>query len=317
MKWDMHCDVLSKFLMDMDERISFHDGRDLDVTYERLCAGGVRFQAFAIYIPEAWQGKPYDAVLKSVDLFRRKVLSHPGMTVIETKEDLINLEQPGDPKIGAMLTLEGADGLEGQLLYLRIAFDLGVRTVGVTWNHANWAADGAGEPREGGFTAKGSEFIEECERLGLTIDVSHLSEKGFWELAEKSKRPFIASHSNMKALCNHRRNLTDEQAKELIRCDGMIGLTFVPFFLRNDGKQASISDILRHVERVCELGGERNVGFGSDFDGISNWVYGLEHPGLYRNIENDLLKRYSIAQVEAFLGRNWKRFYEKALPSSK
>lgn len=312
MKWDMHCDVLSKLLM--DDRISFHDSSVLDVTYDRLQAGGIGLQAFAIYIPEAWKGKPYDAVLRSIDLFRRKVLSHPGMTMIQTKEDLAKIGQPGNEKIGALLTLEGADGLEGDLMYLRIAYDLGVRTVGVTWNPANWAADGIGEARSGGFTAKGWKFVEECERIGLTLDVSHLSERGFWELAERGKRPFIASHSNMKSLCNHQRNITDEQVRAILNTDGRIGITFVPFFLRDDGKQATIDDVLRHVERVCELGGEKHVGFGSDFDGISEWVYGLEHPGLYRNIENELLKRYSTMQVNGFMGTNWKQFYKNALP---
>ncbi|WP_274361386.1 dipeptidase [Paenibacillus thermotolerans] len=313
-RMDLHCDALSKMLIYPNTR--FEDDARLDVTYQRLKSADMAVQAFAIYIPEEWNGRPFDAVLRSVDLFRRHVAAHPGMRFIQTKEDLEQVLQPAETKIGALLTLEGADGLEANFTYLRIAWDLGVRTLGLTWNFANWAADGAREARGGGFTHAGKKLIEECDSLGLTLDVSHLSEKAFWELTELGKRPFIASHSNMRAICDHPRNLTDEQVKAIIALDGRIGITFVPYFLRSDGKEAGIDDVLTHIERVCELGGVSKTGFGSDFDGISEWVKHLEHPGKLHLLENELHKRYSPEQVEGFMGKNFTSFYIKWLPEA-
>jgi membrane dipeptidase len=241
-------------------------------------------------------------------------LNHPGMFPIRTKQDLQQALRPEENRIGALLTLEGADGLEADFSYLRIAWNLGVRTLGITWNDANWAADGVRESRGGGFSAAGRRLIEECDSIGLTLDVSHLSERGFWELTELSEKPFVASHSNMRALCGHPRNLSDEQAKSIIGRGGRIGITFVPYFLRGDGKEAGIGDVLRHVERACELGGAAAVGFGSDFDGITQWVKDLEHPGKLYLLENELHKRYTAEQVEGFMGGNISAFYLKHLP---
>lgn len=102
-----------------------------------------------------------------------------------------------------------------------------MRFLGITWNYANWAADGVLEQRNGGFTEKGRMLIEWCNDSGMLLDVSHLSQAGFWELADLSTRPFIASHSNAAAICGHVRNLNDEQIKALIAMDGRMGLTFI------------------------------------------------------------------------------------------
>lgn len=313
-RMDLHCDALYKMFMSPD--IQFADDARLDVTYERLRTAGMAVQVFAIYISEEWKGKPYDAVLGSIDLFRSRILSHPGIIPIRTKQDMERALSPEEKRIGAMLSLEGAEGLEANFNYLRIAWDLGLRTLGITWNNANWAADGAREKRGGGFTNAGRRLVSECEALGLTLDVSHLSERAFWELTELTGMPFIASHSNMRTLCDHPRNLTDEQVKAIIARDGRIGITFVPYFLRGDGQEAGLYDVIRHIERACELGGVYKAGFGSDFDGISQWVKHLEHPGKLYLLENELHKRYAADQVEGFLGKNFTSFYLKQLPDA-
>jgi membrane dipeptidase len=306
-RWDLHCDALSKMIM--DPTIRFEDDARLDVTYRRLRSGSLQLQAFAIYIPEEWKSRPFDAVLASVDAFHRQVLSRSDMLPIRTKQDLETLMRPGESRIGALLTLEGADGLEGNLMYLRIAYELGVRTLGITWNDANWAADGIREKRGGGFTDAGIRLVKECDRLGLPLDVSHLSVNGFWELMDLSDQPPLASHSNVLALCKHPRNLADDQIRALITTGGRIGITFVPFFLRSDKQVASIADVLRHLDHICALGGVSCVGFGSDFDGINEWVWGLEHPGGFEQLENELHKRYTSQEVEGFLRRNWLSYY--------
>lgn len=309
--WDLHCDVLSKMILGED--IDFENDPGLDVTAERLHAGGVRLQAFAIYIPDRWRGRPFDAVLASIDAFHRKIASRGDVLPVYTRNDLEKLMSRGDQRIGAMLTLEGAEGLEGDLVYLRTVWRLGVRTLGLTWNHANWAADGVLEPRGGGLTAKGRELVAECNRLGMVLDVSHLAERGFWELLERSSDAPIASHSNAKALCSHPRNLTDDQIRALIAAGGCIGITFVPYFLRGDG-DAGVDDVLRHLEHICTLGGAAHVGFGSDFDGIDRWTDGLEHPGRYARLAEEIAKRYTPDETEGFLRKNWLSYYEKRLP---
>ena len=310
--WDMHCDVLSKMLM--DRRLRFENDPALDAAAERLRAGGVRLQAFAVFIPGAWRGRPFDAVLASIDAFRRNIASRPDVLPVYAKRDLEKLMNPGETRIGAMLTLEGADGLEADPVYLRTVWGLGVRTLGLTWNYANWAADGVAEPRGGGLTAKGRELVAECNRLGLALDVSHLSERGFWDVMELSRDAPIASHSNARALCGHPRNLTDDQIRALIAKGGRIGLTFVPQFLRDDGGAAA-DDVLRHLEHVCALGGARHVGFGSDFDGVERHVRGLEHAGCWPRLAEAIAKRYSAAETEGFLWKNWISYYGNRLPA--
>ncbi|WP_233147039.1 dipeptidase [Paenibacillus selenitireducens] len=307
---DMHCDVISKMLQ--SPTIQFKDDRRLDVTLERLEQGQVKTQCFAIYLSESL-GKPrFEHILHSIDVFHRSVLNHRKMRFIRSQEDWVEMEAAGD-QIGALLSLEGVDGLEGDLSYVHLCYLLGVRLIGFTWNHANWAADGVMEPRNGGFTRKGRALIEQCEQLGLIMDVSHLSEAGFWELAERSSKPIIASHSNSQTICPHPRNLTDDQIVSIIRRGGRIGITFFPPFVRRDSS-VSIDDVLRHIDHICSLGGKSNLMFGSDFDGIDQFITNLEHPGKYDKLHNALARQYSSADVEGFTYKNASIFLKAALP---
>ncbi|MCZ4142781.1 dipeptidase, partial [Escherichia coli] len=131
-----------------------------------------------------------------------------------------------------LLTLEGVDGLEGNLFYLQLCYEMGIRIVGLTWNYANWAADGVMEQRGAGLTEKGKALVGRCNEIGMLLDVSHLTEKGFWELTELSERPFIASHSNSYEVCPHVRNLKDDQIRAIVARNGRVGLTFVPWFVK-------------------------------------------------------------------------------------
>lgn len=307
--FDAHCDVLSK-LLDNPALDFAHGTEGLDVTLDRMLAAGIRAQNFAVYLPERLAGD-FKHVLESVDLFHERVLAEPKMRFVRTKADL-RLAQAED-RVGALLSLEGVDALQGNLSYLRILYHLGVRTVGITWNRANWAADGVLEPRNGGFTAAGKGLIGECNRLGLIMDVSHLSEQGFWELIEASAAPVIASHSNAKAVSPRMRNLSDAQIEALARKGGVVGITFVPPFVSEE-ELVPIDRILHHVDHLCALVGPRHIGFGSDFDGIREWIVGLEHAGRYDRLANLLLRHYREEDVELFLYGNWSRFYLDHLP---
>ncbi|HTG69645.1 MAG TPA: dipeptidase [Candidatus Udaeobacter sp.] len=307
---DFHCDVLCKLLLDEDLNFQGSRAGRLDVTYERLQAAGTVLQTFAIYIPQSMNGR-LEPVLESVDRFHQMVLSCEDMIWVRTAHDLDDCIRDG--KIGALLSLEGVDGLQGQMSLLRIMHRLGIRAAGMTWNHANWAADGAMEPRGGGLTIKGRMFVEECDKLDILLDVSHLSERAFWEVADLSQRPVIASHSNARAICDHPRNLTDAQIEKLIAKQGLIGVTFVPWFVSN-AEVVVIDDLLRHIEHICELGGESHIMLGSDFDGIDRYIEGLTHPGELFSLQEALLKRYSGRQTEQFMCGNALRFLRKNLP---
>ena len=305
---DLHCDVICKMLEYPGLSWSDSDKR-LDVTPARLASGGVALQVFALYLPDEVAQNP-ESAFRAAELYFSQVLSRPDIFPVTSARDLERLSEPG--KTGAILSLEGADALRGNFWALSLLHRLGLRLLGPTWNHANWACDGAGEPRGGGLTKAGRRLVSECEKLGILLDVSHLSDRGFWDLADMAQKPFFASHSNARALVNRPRNLTDDQIRAIIAVDGIIGITFVPDFL-TDRPHAGIDDVLRHVEHICALGGEKHIAFGSDFDGIDRHVEGLEHPGRYPALIRALLDRYPEVLVRGFLYDNALRFLQKNL----
>ncbi|SDX15515.1 dipeptidase. Metallo peptidase. MEROPS family M19 [Marininema mesophilum] len=314
MKWiDGHCDVLYKMYMDPQNHSFMSEQSWLDVTWPRIKQSKVGLQVFAIYVPQRVpRHGTWDVALKQVDYFYERVIGERGpLFHVQNRDDLIQLRQ-GRPS--ALLAIEGVDSLQGELAYLRLLYRLGLRQVGLTWNYANEAADGILEERDGGLTTFGWQLVKEMERLGLILDVSHLSVRGFWEVVQQVRTPVIASHSNCRALCSHVRNLADDQIRALIQRQGLMGITFVPQFVHTDPKQASIDDLLGHVEHVCSLGGEGILTFGSDFDGIENKIPYLEHAGHWDHWWNALLKHYPESLVYRWSAGNALQFYERSLP---
>jgi membrane dipeptidase len=309
--FDAHCDVLSK-LLEKPDLDFLHEDRLLDVTLDKMIESDIGIQNFAIYLPEHYF-RDFRHVLRSIDLFHERILSNPQMRFIRTKNEMQAVKEQG--LIGALLSLEGVDALQGDMTNVRILFYLGVRSMGITWNHANWAADGVMEPRKGGLTTKGRNLIKECNRLGIILDTSHLSEKGFWELIELSVRPIIASHSNASKICQHLRNINDEQITSIIRTGGVMGVTFVPHFV-STGETVTMDKLLLHIDHICSLGGSRHIGLGADFDGVKEWITGLEHIGKYQQLVELLQKHYSEDDVEHFVYKNWYNFFMKNLPES-
>ncbi|SMF82025.1 membrane dipeptidase [Paenibacillus uliginis N3/975] len=307
---DFHCDALSKLWE--NPKASFDNSPDLDVTLKSMEKGDVALQVFAVFLSEQYGRPSFERVMAQIDIFRAK-LNGTGKLEWLKWRDQIREVRSGSKRWG-LLSLEGVDGLEGNLFYVRLCYELGVRLMGLTWNHANWAADGVMEKRGGGLTDKGREMVQLCNELGIILDVSHLSVAGFWELAELVSRPLIASHSNAYGVCPHPRNLSDEQIRALIAMDGRIGLTFVPWFIRRDTPTVKPEDLLPHVERICSLGGEHHMMFGSDFDGIDQWVEGLESPCKYQDWVNTLLKHYPEQLVQGWMSDNALNFLEQYLP---
>lgn len=300
---DTHCDALLKLWENKQRR--FYDDSDIDTNVVRLKRGNVRVQFFAIFI-EPWlkQEQKFTTALEQVELFYEKVLkADQALKHIRNWKELKRLKEG---EIGAILALEGTDAIGDDVTKLKMLYELGVLSVGLTWNYANLCADGALEPRGAGLTELGKRVVHLNNERNVLTDVSHLSERGFWDVIEIAERPF-ASHSNARALCDHPRNLSDEQIKALVTKNGYIGLVFYPIFLTGK-EEATIDDVLRHLEHLCELGAGRNVGFGSDFDGIEHHVTDLCHSGHYDRLVNELLKRYSDETVRGFLSENFKRF---------
>ncbi|MBE7119115.1 dipeptidase [Bacillus cereus] len=298
--FDAHCDVLFQLWRAKGKK-DFQNDLQLHITFEQLKKRKGSIQCFAIYVPEtvAYE-KRFEVALQMIDIFHNEILSLPGMKFIQTKNDINMLKQD---EIGALLTLEGCEAIGKEAMKLRLFYRLGVRSFGLTWNYANLLADGALETRGAGLTTFGRQVVQELNTLRVWTDVSHLNERSFWDVIDIAQNP-IASHSNCHHLCQHPRNLNDEQIRALINRNSIIGVTFVPQFLTNE-RRANVTDILRHVEYICSLGGEKNIGFGSDFDGILETVIGVETYKDYENIINQLCKKYSESMVEHFLYKNF------------
>ncbi|MFS0645446.1 dipeptidase [Siminovitchia sp. 179-K 8D1 HS] len=297
---DLHCDVLWK-MWESNGKLNFSDSQKLDSNRQRMKKGRIKVQCFAIFVPpEVKEEAKFQAALDQVNYFYSEILKTGGMKQIKKWSDLFALK---DNETGAILSLEGVDCIGSDLQKLGILYHLGVRLIGLTWNNANLAADGIEEPRGAGLTEFGKQVVRFNNKHHLFTDVSHLSERAFWEVVELANHP-MASHSNARAICSHPRNLTDEQAKTLFLKNAMIHVVFYPDFTAQK-ENVHISDLIKHIDHFCSLGGIKHIGFGSDFDGIDRHIIGLEDASKYQNVINELLKYYSEEQVKGFAGRNF------------
>lgn len=209
-------------------------------------------------------------------------------------------------KIAAFISVEGAE----QLRSLDEAYRLGVRIIHPTWNYDNkycGAAAGSGN----GLTEMGKAFVTESQRMGFLLDMSHISEKGFYDVLEISAKPIIAGHSDSAAVHPKPRNITDEQFKALMRCGGGVGINFFPEFL---GKNGDIAAIIAHIEHFLSLGGERSVFLGCDLDGIETTPKGINGVQDLEVLYNELLRlNYSEACVRDIFYNNLRDIIGRAL----
>ena len=172
----------------------------------------------------------------------------------------------GSGKCGAFLSIEGAEAISCDPGKLELACAQGVRMIAPAWNAQNALTGSC--MTGGGLTAQGKEFVRRAQKLGMILDVSHISEKAFWDLCDITEKPFVASHSNSRAICKHVRNLTDEQFKALCEAGGTAGLNLYGAFLRDEGRP-TLEDVWRHIEHYLELGGDGHIALGGDLDGCS------------------------------------------------
>lgn len=233
---------------------------------------------------------------------------------IEENSDIVMLclnfhdikKAAGLGKIAAVISIEGCE----QISSLESAYQDGVRVLHPTWNFDNelcGAAMGSGK----GLTEKGRAFVKKAQHMGFALDMSHISERGFWDTLEACEKPVIAGHSNAKALCNVPRNLTDEQFNALVDVGGGAGINLYPEFL---GLGKDINAVFAHIEHFLSLGGERSVFLGCDFDGIDSTPTGLDGVQKLDKLYNELLNRnYPEALVRALFWDNLYDIMEKML----
>lgn len=263
--FDAHCDTI--FEMAEQEQPLRKNGLQLDLARRSAPEGAI--QVFAAFVDKTdIRCFPMQHVVRLIQRYHQEISANADLAVHCTDMQQIHAAVSAG-KTAALLSIEGGEALGGDLAALWMFYQLGVRLLTLTWNHANELADGITEPRGGGLTAFGRQVVQRMNELGMVIDVSHLSERAFWDVAELSDKPFVASHSCVKKLCAHPRNLTDAQIQAIVDAGGCIGVNFYTGFL-TEGERCTSDDIVRHLTYLCEHGAAKHVGLGSDFDGVES-----------------------------------------------
>ncbi len=257
--FDLHCDTLNR-LYETGQSLKNHKG---SVNLSEMKGYDKCVRLFAIWTDDKLsESEANSQFYKMYDIFKEQ------LTLF--KDDVIQITDRNslkNSKISMMLTLENCSALNGDLKNIEKFINLGVKVFTITWNGEN--ALGYGQLENKGLKPFGRECIAAFNETAAILDVSHLSEKGFYDVCELTNKPFIATHSNAKSITNHNRNLTDDQISEIINRKGLIGLNLYSVFLNNERDKANKFDVLRHAEHILALGGEDVLAIGTDFDGCS------------------------------------------------
>ncbi|MDR5588641.1 dipeptidase [Clostridium aquiflavi] len=306
---DLHCDTASKIYYD-----KLNIKNDVcKVTLDKLKKGEALAQVFAFFIDQDITKTPFEEFLKLYNNFKLELDNNSNKIEIVTNIKELD-ECNRKNKIGAFLSIEEGEVIEGDVEKLREVYRMGIRIITITWNYENKL----GYPnanyifKENGLTSLGKDILQEMEILGIIPDVSHLSDGGFYDLVKLCKKPFIASHSNSRAITNHPRNLTDEMIKLLSDKGGVMGINFCSSFLGNE-EISSIEEMLTHIKHIRNIGGIDVIALGSDFDGIDNEVEIQNCSEFYKLY--DVLKKNGFTEndVEKIFYKNVKRVFNDVL----
>lgn len=302
---DGHCDSIGDYIRGKRTLRLGNEGGHWDL--ERAKAGGMILQIMACFIESEF--KPGLASRRGLELIHSAQRfineNQDGVFLIRCQQDLNQLPSPD--KLGILLCVEGGEVLGESLFMLDIIYELGVRALGLTWNQRNALADGVGEQTNSRLTRLGQSVIRRMNELGMLIDVSHLNEAGFWNVLELSAAPIVASHSCAYAVCEHPRNLTDEQLKALARNHGLVGVNFYARFLTEKG-EATLDHVVQHIAHIAEVAGVETIGLGSDFDGIDQAPRGLEDATKYPNLAEALRKAgFREEEIAQIFFKNFRR----------
>lgn len=328
--FDFHSDLLSKLL---EEEAGGHPDRPHDPVesfgrgrgsgafqhYDlpRMRAGRVGAVVLALFTEDDRGEHPVVRTLRMIDIAERLAAAHASALVLARRSADIE-RAVAEGKVAAVLSIENGLVCLDRIELLRTYYRLGVRAMGLVWNGRNAIADGCGEEAAGGkLTSFGREVVSEMQRLGMLVDVSHLSRAGFWDVVERTgARPFIASHSNARALADHRRNLDDEQVRAVAAARGVIGVNFWSGFLvpwkKPGDPPATLDDVVRHTEALVERAGIDHVGIGADYDGIGFGPTGLENPSKFPALAQALDRRgFAPADIEKVFHGNFLRVFRE------
>jgi membrane dipeptidase len=258
------------------------------------------------------------ALAMAAGLFRIEAASDGQVKVVRTADELAACLRDG--VLAAILHFEGAEAIDPELSALEVLYQAGLRSLGPVWSRPNAFAHGVPfqfphSPDTGpGLTDAGRDLVRACNRLGIMIDLSHINEQGFWDVAELTDAPLVATHSNAHSLCPTTRNLTDKQLDAIKETDGMVGLNFAVSFLREDGKSDAntpIETMVRHIDYLVERLGIDRVGLGSDFDGAKIPQEIGDVAGLPKLVDALRARGYDDAALRKIAHENWVRVLRK------
>lgn len=342
--FDGHNDVLLRLMRGrIQPEKAFLEGDNIGhLDWPRMKQGGFVGGFFAIYVPSEDAGIDVDAVMTrpeyDVPLPPRLELGPSRQVTVHMASLLIRIERAskGDVKIcrsaadirhcidngklAAILHIEGAEGIDPDLHMLDVLYESGLRSIGPVWSRPNIFGHGVpfrypSTPDTGpGLTDLGRELVKACNRLKIMVDLSHLNEKGFWDVASLSDAPLVATHSNAYAVCQHSRNLTDKQLAAIRESRGMVGVNFATSFIRPDGQRndhTPLEEMIRHMDHLIEHVGVDGVGLGSDFDGATIPAEIGDVRGLPRLVDAMRKHGYDEATLRKLCYENWINVLER------
>lgn len=325
---DMHCDTISEiYSRRKNGEKTELKGNGLQLDLKRMKEAGYLMQVFAMYVNLGTAEIPLQSCMDLIDLFYKEMEENiDWIEPVTTYAQIQNNQRAG--KMSALLSIEEGACCHGDLSILRNFYRLGVRMMTLTWNYSNelaWPNKGmihpvspfCGKPEmEYGLTETGLEVITEMERLGMIIDVSHLSDAGFYQVCEATAKPFIASHSNAREICPHVRNLTDDMIRILAERGGVMGINFSENFtekLDENTGRGTIDGLIRHMKHIVNVGGIQCIGLGSDFDGIQR-VIEMDDCSMMPYLADAMKKAgFSESDIEAICYKNVMRLIQEVL----
>ena len=306
--FDLHCDTLTACYKSGGSlcRNALHLDLKRGREYRPWC------QVFAVFVPDTLRGAAaYRYTRKVLEFAHTQEKLYPQQLTFAAHREALQKVLTADRCVG-ILSVEGAAALNGKLENIRKFHKQGVRCITLTWNGSNELGHGCLSACQAGLTPFGRKAVREMVRCGIVPDVSHLNEAGFWDVATLIDTPFIASHSVSRTVCEHPRNVTDAQFKELNRRGGLLGINFDVLQLGGD----SFEDIYRHVTHFCELDGENTLALGGDLDGT---VLPEEREGIavYAALAEFLLQKgFSTSFVERLFFQNAFDFFCNTLQAA-
>lgn len=316
---DMHCDTISALWHRQREgKPPCLRENDLHIDLKKLQTGDYLLQNLAMFVFLGKEPDPLVNVLELIDEYERQLAENRDLIAPVLRYDDIE-ENAKAGKISVLLTLEEGAVFKGDPAVLRALYRLGARMATLTWNFENELGfpgiSPMNEPLIGpeyGLKPAGIEIVREMNRLGMIVDVSHLGDAGFWDVVKYCNGPFVASHSNARAICGHNRNLTDEMIKALADQGGVMGINFCGDFLNPDGS-SGMEDMVRHIKHIRNVGGIGCIGLGTDYDGIDGELElydASQMPRLAQALEQ---AGFHTSEIEAIFHKNVLRVYQEVL----